>query len=139
LSDVLVRRGWQPAKARQALMLFAACLMPLSLLAVRTEHVWVAVALIGLLFAAQTCWMANQLSLISESVSRQNVATMLSLSALGGSIGGMVSNTLVGRAVASVGYVPVFTGFGFLHLIAFGALMLGWRWSQARAARLGVR
>jgi len=132
MSDWLVRRGWQPAKARRALMLFAACLMPLALVAVRTDYIWVAVGLIGLLFAAQTCWMANQLTLISESVSRQNVATLLSLSALGGSIGGIVSNLLVGRAVDSVGYVPVFTVFGVLHLVAFGVLMACKYWAEKR-------
>ena len=130
LSDWLVRRGWDPAKARRRLMLCAACLMPLALLAVRTEYVWLAVALIGLLFAAQTCWMANQLTLISESVSRENVATLLSLSALGGSIGGIVANLLTGRAVASVGYVPVFTVFGWLHLTAFGVLLLSMWWGR---------
>jgi ACS family hexuronate transporter-like MFS transporter len=138
MSDWLVRRGWRPARARQALMLFAACLMPLALVAVRTNFLWVAVALIGLLFAAQTCWMANQLSLISESVSRQNVATLLSLSALGGSIGGIVSNLLVGRAVGSVGYVPVFTVFGVLHLLAFGVLIVCQRWAHLRTRRMGA-
>jgi len=130
MSDWLVRRGWEPAKARRALMLFAACLMPLSLLAVRTDYVWLAVGLIGLLFAAQTCWMANQLTLISESVTKENVATLLSLSALGGSIGGIVANLLTGRAVASVGYVPVFTVFGGLHLLAFGVLVFSLRWAS---------
>lgn len=132
LSDWLVRRGWEPARARRRLMLGAACLMPLALVAVRTDYVWVAIALIGLLFAAQTCWMANQLTLISESVSRQNVATLLSLSALGGGLGGIVANVLTGRAVASVGYVPVFTVFGWLHLTAFGVLILAMRWSKHR-------
>jgi MFS transporter, ACS family, hexuronate transporter len=136
MSDWLVRRGWQPGKARRALMLFAACLMPLSLVAVRTEYVWLAVALIGLLFAAQTCWMANQLTLISESVSRENVATLLSLSALGGSIGGIVANLLTGRAVASVGYVPVFTVFGGLHLMAFGVLIATMWWSTRKKSQV---
>lgn len=130
VSDWLVRRGWPPAKARRTLMLIAACVMPLSLVAVRTDHVWLAVVLLGVLYAAQTCWMANQLTLISESVSKENVATLLSLSALGGSLGGIVSNLLTGRAVASVGYVPVFTVFGVLHLLAFGVLILALKWSQ---------
>lgn len=127
LSDWLVRRGWPPARARLTLMLAAACVMPLALVAVRTGVAWQAVALIGVLLAGQTCWMANQLTLISESVSRQNVATLLALSALGGSLGGVISTLLAGRLIAAAGYGAVFTGLGCLHLIAFGVLVLSRR------------
>lgn len=127
MSDWLVRRGWPAARARRTLMLGAACVMPLALLAVRTESAWLAVGLIGVVLAGQTCWMANQLTLISESVSRQNVAKLLALSALGGSLGGVVSTLVAGRLIDSAGYVAVFTGLGFLHLTAYGVLALGLR------------
>jgi len=98
--------------------------MPLANVAVRTDVIWVAIGLIALMYAAQTCWMANQLALISETVSPENVATLLSLSALGGGLGGIVANLLTGWAVPTVGYVPVFTTLGCLHLVAFGILLL---------------
>jgi ACS family hexuronate transporter-like MFS transporter len=135
LSDWMIRRGWNPARARRTLMLFAACLMPLAAVAVRVESAWVAIALIAVLLAAQSCWMANQLTLISESVSRENVATLLALSAVGGSLGGIVSNLLTGRAVAAYGYVPVFTVLGGLHLTAFAALSWGFRAAARRPGR----
>lgn len=131
LSDFLVRRGWASKRARLTLMCAAALLMPLASVAVRVETVWVAIALIALLLAAQSCWMANQLTLISESVPRENVATLLALTALGGSLGGVVSNLITGRVLDTYGYVPVFTGLGLLHVTAFGVLL----WSQRRAAR----
>jgi ACS family hexuronate transporter-like MFS transporter len=115
-------------------MLGAACLMPLSLVAVRADAAWVAVALIAVLLAAQSCWMANQLALISESIDRQDVAKLLALSALGGSIGGVVSTLVAGRLIASVGYVSVFTGIGFLHLLAIGVLQWGLRRPAQRPA-----
>lgn len=127
LSDWLIRRGWAPLKARRTLMFVAACAMPLALVAVRTEQAWLAVALIAVLLGAQSCWMANQLTLISESVARTNVAKLLALSALGGSIGGVISTLIAGRLIAAAGYVTVFTGIGFLHLLAFAALTLGLR------------
>lgn len=137
LSDWLVRRGWTSLKARRTMMLLAACLMPLANVAVRTESAVLAVGLIALLLAAQSCWMANQLTLISESVSRENVGTLLALSALGGSLGGMLSTLLTGRVIAAVGYVPVFTALSIEHLVAFGALTLGFttvrrRWPNGR-------
>lgn len=134
ISDWLIRRGWKPVKARRTLMLFAACLMPLALVAVRVDSVSLALVLIGLLYAAQTCWMANQLTLISESVSRQNVATLLSLSALGGSLGGILANLMTGRVVEAYGYMPVFTMYGGLHLTAFVVLTLCMRWQARREA-----
>lgn len=122
LSDWLVRRGWASIKARRTMMLLAACAMPLANVAVRTDLVWLAVALIALLLAAQSCWMANQLTLISESIPRERVGSLLALSALGGSAGGICSTLLTGRVIAAYGYVPVFTGLSLLHLTAFGVL-----------------
>lgn len=133
LSDLLVRRGWRPRRARLTLMAFAALLMPLAGVAVRVEAAWVAIALIAVLLAAQSCWMANQLTLISESVRRENAGTLLALTALGGSLGGIASTLLTGRVLNTYGYVPVFTGLGLLHLTAFGVLMLALRTSAARS------
>ena len=79
--------------------------------------------------------MANQLTLISESISREDLATLLSLSAVGGSLGGIASNLLTGYAVAAYGYVPVFTVLGGLHLAAFAALACGFRAEARKMAR----
>ncbi len=127
LSDLLIRRGWASYKARRTLMLVAVCLSPLALVAVRTDIIWLMVMLVAIVLAAQACWMSNQLSLISESINRKNLATFLSMTAIGGALGGIVFNLLAGRLIASVGYVPVFTGIGFLHLSAFIILVLSMR------------
>jgi len=124
LSDWLVRRGWPASKARRAVLLLSACLSPLAVIAVRTDITWLAMVMFALVLAAQASWMCNQLTLVAESVSRENLGTLLSMSAIGGSLGGMVSTLLAGRLIASVGYVPVFTGIGFLHLTAFAILAL---------------
>lgn len=132
ISDWLIRRGWRSTRARLSLMLFAACLMPLATVAVRIDSAAFCVAIIAILLGAQSCWMANQLTLISESVSRANVTTLLALSAMGGSIGGIVSTLLTGQIVAHYGYVPVFTVLGGVHLFAFGLLMFGGGWKLAK-------
>ena len=116
LSDWLVRRGWQPRRARLALMLLAACAMPVSIIAVLTPNAWLSIACIALIL--------NQLTLISESVPRAHAASLLALSALGGSIGGIAANLLAGRAIHAAGYVPVFCTLGFCHLTAFAVLVL---------------
>lgn len=124
LSDWLIRRGWPSFKARRTLMLVSACLSPVALVAVRTESIWLSVGLIAIMLASQACWMSNQLTLISESINRENLATLLSLTAIGGSLGGIVTTLIAGRLIASVGYIPVFTGIGLLHMTAFIILIL---------------
>ena len=74
--------------------------------------------------AANSCWNVNKLTLVSELVSRQQVASIVSLGGMAGSIGGVLSTLLSGKLIASVGYVPVFTALGFLHLTAFAILTL---------------
>ena len=127
LSDWLVRRGWKSRKARLTLMISAAVLMPLAALAVRTDSPWLALGLIAVLLGAQSCWMANQLTLISESIPHRQAATLLALSAIGGSIGGMGSTLLAGRVIAATGYVSVFTAIGFAHLAALLVLFASLR------------
>ena len=124
LSDWLVRCGWQPRRARLALMLLAACVMPVAIIAVLTPSAWLSIVCIALILGSQSCWMANQLTLISESVPRTHAATLLALSALGGSIGGIAANLLAGRAIHAAGYVPVFCALGFCHLTAFAVLFV---------------
>lgn len=79
-------------------------------------------AIIAVMFAGQTCWMANQLALLSEYFPRSAVATVISISAIGGSLGGIVATLLTGQAVQHYGYVPVFTVMSGLHLIALTAI-----------------
>lgn len=129
LSDWLVRRGVESRKARMRLMFAAACFMPLSILAVHTDLTWLAVVVVTLLVAANSCWSVNKLTLASELVPRAQVASLVSLGGIAGSIGGIVSTLLAGKLIATVGYVPVFTGLGFLHLSAFVLLAWGQRGS----------
>ena len=123
MSDWLIRRGWAPRKARFALMFFAALCMPAAIVAVFSPMAWVSIACIAVVLGAQSCWMANQLTLISESVPRTHAASLLALSAMGGSIGGIAANLLAGRVIAAAGYVPVFCVIAFCHLTAFCILL----------------
>jgi ACS family hexuronate transporter-like MFS transporter len=122
LGDWMVRRGVEPRVARLRMMFAAACLTPLALLAVRTELTWLAVALCFVMVAANSCWSVNKLTLATELVPRSQVASLVSLGGIAGSLGGVGSTLLAGKAIATVGYGPVFTVVGFLHLTAFSIL-----------------
>jgi ACS family hexuronate transporter-like MFS transporter len=90
--------------------------------------VWLAIALIAVLLAANACWLVNLLTLVSESVSARNVATLIAFSAIGGSLGGILSTLFIGRTVETFGYGLVFYLLGSVHLIAFIVLILCRRW-----------
>lgn len=124
LSDFLVRRGWKPRQARFRVMLGAACMMPLSLVAVYTNSTGLSLALIALLLGAQSCWGVNLLTATSEVFPRSQAGTLVALSAMGGSIGGIISTLMTGQIISRYGYVPVFTVLGFLHLSAYLFLTL---------------
>jgi ACS family hexuronate transporter-like MFS transporter len=132
LSDWLVRRGWKSADARRRMLLVSACIMPCALIAVHVGSPFLALGLIAVLLASQSCWMSNMLTLMSETFPREQVATCSSLASVGGSIGGIISTLLAGRVIQAVGYVPVFTTLGFLHFIAFAVLTVALRIALAR-------
>lgn len=119
LSDWLVRRGWPPRLARSRVMLGAACLMPLAVLAVRVDSASLSLGLIAILLAAHSCWITNLLTVSAEGFPRSQAATVVAFASMGGSVGGMISTLLTGRVISGVGYAPVFTVLGFLHLSAW--------------------
>lgn len=133
LSDWLVRRGWSPVAARRRMLLTAACLMPAALVAVHAPSAWVALGLIAVVLAGQSCWNSNLLTMMVEVFPREHLATYVALASIGGSIGGILSTLLAGELIQFAGYVPVFTGLGFLHLAAFAIIL--WFMNRARTAQ----
>ncbi len=134
LSDWLVRRGWDPLRARLRVMLLSAALMPLGIIAVRAENVWFSFALLSIMYAAQMCWMVNQLSILSESFPRKSVATVIALTGMAGGVGGILATVLTGKAVAGYGYTPVLTTMSVLHGLAYLVILIAMRTRRGSAA-----
>jgi len=135
ISDLLVRRGWNVRSARLRVCLAAACVTPLTLVAVRVSSAGIALALIAVVMAAQACWNNNVFTLTQESAAPEQVASVVAVSILGGTVGGSVFNLATGPAIKSFGYVPIFTGLGFMHLVAYVILTSALRRGDRRAAR----
>jgi ACS family hexuronate transporter-like MFS transporter len=107
-SDVLVRRGWEPRRARMTMMLAAALLTPASWLASTAGTAGAAIALMSVLMFAHGIWIANFITLIGDTVAPHEVATAVGLTGTSGGIAGMLSNLLVGPVVDQAGFAPVF-------------------------------
>jgi len=127
ICDWLVRRGMDPRRVRQRIMVVVACLTPLTLVAVRVDSAPLAVGLITFVMLLQACWNTNLTTLIIESTPPQYVARVVALTLLAGTVGGSISTLVTGRALATLGYVPVFTTLGFTHLAAYAIMSFGLR------------
>lgn len=132
ISDWLVRRGWPVRRARLGPMFAAACLTPLTLVAVRLPSAAAALALIAVVMAAQASWNNNLFTLTQETAPPEHVASVVAVSILGGTVGGSLSSIFVGSFIRSAGYVAVFTGLGFVHLLGFGIVTFALRRADAR-------
>ena len=132
-SDWLVRRGVDPRRARRRILLLVACLTPLTLAAVRVGSLPLALALIVLVMFLQASWNTNLTTLIIESTAPQQVASVVALTLIGGTVGGTVSTLLTGQVIKTLGYVPVFTALGFTHLAGYAIMSAGLRRSDATA------
>lgn len=123
-SDFLVRHGTSRADARFRLLLVAACITPLACVAVRTRSISISLACISLVLAAQSVWIVNLFTLITETAPRGYGGTALGISGVGGAVGGIIANLAAGRLIPTVGYAAVFTVLGFVHLVGFAVLRL---------------
>jgi len=130
LSDWLVRRGWPASRARLRLMLVAACLMPLACCVTFARTDGLALAILALLFAAQTCWMGNQLALISESFPPHQTGRVIAWSSIGGGIGGMINSLWVGAVLKHHSYTLVFAAMGALPALAYVILIFAPYWPR---------
>ncbi len=118
LSGLLVKRGIPPARARMAVMLGCACLMPLSPCIAAAAGLDLAMTLAGVTVFASLAWLINISSLVVDIVPRHSLGTVFSVVAAGSTVGGILMNTLVAAMVSSASTKPP----GFLDAAVKGAL-----------------
>lgn len=114
-SGALIRRGWPATRARCAVMLPCALLMPLSLAVARTPSSQACIALICAILFCHMAWRTNLTTLTNDIYPRPVVGTVSGLIAFGSGLGGTLFTNLTGRLVEHASYGGVFTIMGFLH------------------------
>jgi len=127
LSGRLIRRGWQPLRARKFAMLLCACCMPFAALGVVVPSVTAAILLFSLATAAHQGWSANLFTTVSDTVPRNAVGAVIGLGGFAGGVGGIIFSAIIpGYVITAFGYRPVFLGMGgfyFVGLLALHRLM----------------
>ena len=130
VSDLLVRRGWEPVRARWVVLGTAALVTPVSWLAALAPDATWALALMCLLMFAHGFWITNFLGLLGDVFPRESIGTITGLTGTAGGIGGMLSSLAIGAVVDRFSFTPVFAVSGVLYPLAFGAILLATKTRQ---------
>jgi ACS family hexuronate transporter-like MFS transporter len=116
LSSSLIRRGWSVNAARKtALSLCAVCVVPVFFTPL-TDHLWLSIWLVALAAAAHCGFAANLFTLVSDTVPRQAVSSVVGIGGMAGSLGGIVFMQLIG-------YVLQYTNNNYLIPFAISSLI----------------
>jgi ACS family hexuronate transporter-like MFS transporter len=123
LAGRLIRLGWSVNRARKGAMLVCALLIVPVVFAAKADHLWLAVALIGMATAGHQGWSANVYTLASDLFPREAVASVVGMGGFAGAVGGMLISAVIGLLLQATGsYVPVFMLAGSAYLIALGVV-----------------
>ncbi len=119
LSGRLIARGWDPIRSRMAVMLPAACFMPLSLAIDRVDSGAATLALICGVTFFHMVWKTNQNTLTNDIYPRSLIGTVSGILAFGTGLGGTVFTWFTGQVVERLGYGSIFVVMAVLHPLSY--------------------
>lgn len=123
-SSQLITRGHSVNVSRKVALGVSAVLMPAIIAVTRVPVEW-AIALFSLAFFGQQSWSTLVMVVPTDLFDRGIVGSIAGLVGFGGAMGGLLMNLLAGRLLdAGFGYATIFSIVGFLHLAAFGVILL---------------
>jgi MFS transporter, ACS family, hexuronate transporter len=118
-SGWLVKREWPALKARAAVMLPFACLMPLSIVIAYAKSSALAMAVICVVTFAHMAWMTNLMTVTNDLYPKRVVGSVSGIAAFGNGLGGAIFTGITGYIVQSFSYDAIFIVMGFMHPAAF--------------------
>ena len=124
LSSALIRNGWSVNAARKiALLACALCVVPVGVTPI-LGNVWAAVLLVGLAAAAHCGFAANLFTLVSDTVPRRAVSSVVGLGGMAGALAGMVFAQVVSRILQWThnNYLVPFAYASLVYLAAVGLM-----------------
>lgn len=120
LSSWLIRRGWSVNASRKTtLLLCALCVVPVVFTPL-VGHLWLSIGLVALAAAAHCGFAANLFTLVSDTVPRSAISSVVGIGGMAGSLGGMAFAQLVGRVLAysNNSYLIPFAVSSLIYLVA---------------------
>ncbi|MFN0123546.1 MAG: MFS transporter [Blastocatellia bacterium] len=127
MSDWLIRRGWQPHRARIALLVTVGCIAPLGALVGFLPTAATAIAMTCLIAFLTQCWATNTSALTADTFAPAETGTVAGMMGAAGSLGGVLFTQLLGIAIGAFGYSSAFVLGAIMHPIAAALVVLLYR------------
>ncbi len=127
LSSQFMNHGWTAGAARKTAMLICAvCVTAVIFVPAAAGNLWLTVALISIAAASHQGWSANLFTISSDCFPRSAIASIVGLGGLGGAVGGMLAQPLIGRWLdfSHESYAPLFWAAGSAYLFALLIIQL---------------
>jgi len=119
VSSLLIRNGWTVDRARKAVLLTSALLVPAGVVAVVTAASdAVAIAGISLIAFGFQSWIVNVHTLPSDCFPKQDVGSVFGIGGTAAGIASMLFTLLIGYIVDHFSYTPVFIIVGLMAPVA---------------------
>jgi ACS family hexuronate transporter-like MFS transporter len=117
LAGALLTRGW-------SLLICALAVVPV-FLAPYAGHVWLAVLIAGVAGSAHQGWSANLFSVVSDTMPREAISSVVGLGGFLAYFTGGFVNKITGNILQATGsYVPVFLYFSGMYVLSLIAIQL---------------
>jgi MFS transporter, ACS family, hexuronate transporter len=103
LSSSMIKRGWSVNAARKLAMLTCALFVVPIFVVPAVSNLWAAVLLISLAAAAHQGWSANLFTLVSDTMPRPSVSSVVGIGGFAGAVGGMFIAKFTGYVLEVTG------------------------------------
>ncbi len=123
-SDRLVAHGTSPLTARKMIMGLAALVTVVSGLVTFSSHLAIAIAFMGMLMFAHGFWITNFVTIIGDRFPAGQVATVVGVSGMVGTIGGILASPVIGWVADHFGFWPIWIASGSLYPLAFIVILV---------------
>jgi len=124
ISGRLISRGWEPVRARRAVMIPAALAMPVSMGVAFTHSVQWIFVFVSLATFFHMMWRTNLATVTNDVYPVSVLGSVSGLLAFGNGLGAAIFTEIVGQMVVHVSYDSVFLLIGVLHPIALLCFLL---------------
>jgi ACS family hexuronate transporter-like MFS transporter len=119
ISGRLVARGFDPLRARMAVMLPFAMVMPLSLAVNHAPTRTLTLTLICFVTFSHMAWKTNQATLTNDVFPKPLIGTVSGILAFGNGLGGTLFTWMTGYVVQWFGYESIFILMSVLHPLSY--------------------
>ena len=123
ISDRLVLRYKNPARARLALLIGISCFGPLACLVPHASSMPLVLGLLSVVAIVCIGWFAVLGPLVTDLFPVGNSASVWAIAGAFGAVGAMISNYAIGRVSSALGTEKMFLVLGLLHLAALAVLL----------------